>query len=115
MSSTQRVSGRLSISQSSVDQQLHDDSKSIQNNQIEPHVTKILQNFWLTQLLFLISEIQTKTVLFCLEIQKNLWLREQVAYWKIVESFMLIRNINISQEKKKKVLWKFSFEFMQII
>ena len=46
-SSTQRVSGKLIISQSNVVCNLHDLSKSMQICQILPHITKIFQNFWL--------------------------------------------------------------------
>ena len=48
LSSTQRVSGELSISQSSIVSHLHDLDKSISSCQIVPHITKILQNFLLT-------------------------------------------------------------------
>ena len=48
VSSAWRVSGELSISQSSVIHHLHDLSKNIKSNQIVPPVTKILQNFQLT-------------------------------------------------------------------
>ena len=47
-SSTERVSGELSISQSSVIRHFHNHGKSIQSYQIVPHINKILQNFWLT-------------------------------------------------------------------
>ena len=47
VSSTQRVSGELGISQSSVVCHLHDLDKSSQNYWIELHITKILQDFWL--------------------------------------------------------------------
>ena len=43
--STWRVSGKFSISQSSVVHHLHNLSKSLHSSQIVPHVTKILQNF----------------------------------------------------------------------
>ena len=49
-----RVSGELSILQSSVVCHFHNLSKSIQSFQIVLHVTKILQNFWLTFIKFLI-------------------------------------------------------------
>ena len=49
VSSTWRVSGEFDISPSSVHHYLHDLGQSIQSCQIVPHVTKILQNFWLTQ------------------------------------------------------------------
>ena len=45
----QRVSGELSISQSSVSRYLRELSKSTRSCLIVSHVTKILQNFWLTQ------------------------------------------------------------------
>ena len=48
VSSTQRVSGKLNISQSSLVCYLYNLSKCIQSCQIAPHVTKMLQNFWLT-------------------------------------------------------------------
>ena len=47
-SSTRRVSGKLSISQSSVVYQIHDLCKRTQNYQILPDITKVLQNFWIT-------------------------------------------------------------------
>ena len=47
-SSTWRVSGKLSISQSSIVCHFHDLSKSIWSYQILSHI-KILQNFWLTK------------------------------------------------------------------
>ena len=50
-SSPGRVSSELSISQFSVVHHLFDLSKSIRSYWILPHVTKISQNFWLTQLL----------------------------------------------------------------
>ena len=46
--STQRVSGEFGILQSSVVHHFHDYSKSCP---IVPHVTKILQNFWLIQVI----------------------------------------------------------------
>ena len=48
VSNTWRISGKLSISMSSEVCHLHDLSKSNLNSQIVPHVTKILQNLWLT-------------------------------------------------------------------
>ena len=47
-SSTQRVSGELSISQSNVVCHLHNLSKSNQSFKIVSHVTKIFQNIWLS-------------------------------------------------------------------
>ena len=47
VSSTRRVSGELGISQSNIIHHLHDHSKSIWSCWILPHITKILQNFWL--------------------------------------------------------------------
>ena len=49
-----RVSGELSITHSSVVCHLHNLSKSIQSCGIVPHIAKILQNFWLTQVFSLI-------------------------------------------------------------
>ena len=46
-SGTQRVSGKLSISQSSVVHPLRNFGKNIWNLWIVTHVAKILQNFWL--------------------------------------------------------------------
>ena len=48
-SSTQRVSGELSISQSCVGQHLCNLTKSIESCLILHYITKILQNFWLSQ------------------------------------------------------------------
>ena len=42
-----KVSGELDILQSSVDHHLHDYGKHNKNYPLVPHVTKILQNFWL--------------------------------------------------------------------
>ena len=47
-SSTWKVSGELAISQLSVVRHFHDLGQSIRTCQIDTHVTKILQNFWLT-------------------------------------------------------------------
>ena len=49
--STQRVWDKLSISEPSMVCHLHDFSKNIWNSRIGPH-TKILQNFWLTQVFY---------------------------------------------------------------
>ena len=49
VSSTQRVSGELHILQTSVVGHFHDLCKSTQSWFV-PHVTKILQNFWLTRI-----------------------------------------------------------------
>ena len=46
VSSTQRVSGKLSISQSSVLCHLYIFNKSIWSSLTVPHISKILQNFW---------------------------------------------------------------------
>ena len=46
---TRKESGELDISQSTVAGHVHDLDKSIQNYPTVPHVAKILQNFWLTQ------------------------------------------------------------------
>ena len=48
VSGTQRVSGELALSHSSVVCHLYNLSKSIQNCWILMHIIKILQNFWLT-------------------------------------------------------------------
>ena len=54
--SIRRVSGELGISQVWV-VHLHDFLKSIGSCRIVPPITKILQNFWLTQVLFLYRDI----------------------------------------------------------
>ena len=48
VNSTQRVSDELSISQSSMICYLNKLGKNIWSCQIVPHISKILQNFWLT-------------------------------------------------------------------
>ena len=48
VSNSRRVSGELGISQTSVVRHLHVLGKSTRRRWIVPHVTKILQNFWLT-------------------------------------------------------------------
>ena len=47
-SSSQRVKGEFSILQSCEVRHFHDFGKNIRSYRIVPHVTKILQNFWLT-------------------------------------------------------------------
>ena len=47
-SNNKRISGELGFSQSRVVCHLHNISKSIWSYLIVPHITKILQNFWLT-------------------------------------------------------------------
>ena len=56
-SSSRRVSGELTISNSIVVHPIHNVGKSTQSCWIVPHVTKILQNFWLT----LVKERKVKT------------------------------------------------------
>ena len=55
--STHRVLGELGISQSSVVHHLHVLSKSVQNCWIVPPVHKILQNFWLTLMHMILSQL----------------------------------------------------------
>ena len=50
-SSTRRVSDEFGVSQSNEVWYLHGLNKSLQRCWIVPHITKILQNFWLTQVL----------------------------------------------------------------
>ena len=67
---TWRVSGEFIISQSMV-LHLHDPSKSIWSYQIVPHVTKILQNFWLTLVCLSLFQINTQKMA-SLKFSKNL-------------------------------------------
>ena len=60
VSSTQRVSGDLDISRFSVVRHVHHLSKRIQSSWILLHVTKILQNFWLTHV-YIYSRYHTIT------------------------------------------------------
>ena len=55
LNSSWRISGELSISHFSVAHHLHNLSKSIHSCWIVPHIIEILQNFWLTFKVLLIS------------------------------------------------------------
>ena len=83
LSSIWRVSGELSLSQSSVVYHLHDLGKSIQSCQIVPHVTKILQNFWLILI-----------ILYC-----HIANMFEGNFWQYEQSFMFIWT-NLYKSKK---------------
>ena len=78
VSSTQRVSGKLSISQSRVVPQLHNFGKCIKICWIIPHITKILQNIWLTQVLII---CQNKQPLDLLKISTDIFLNISLNLW----------------------------------
>ena len=73
-SNTRRVSGKLNGSQCYVIRHLDDLNKSIQRCRIVPHVTKILQNFWPTQVFSLCWLSFASDIYIC-------WLSNNVLIW----------------------------------
>ena len=70
VSSTRKVSDEFSNFQSSVVRELQDSEKSTQKCRIVSHVTKILQNFWLSFVL---------TSGLCFLYRRSLWVRSEIS------------------------------------